>query len=488
MTNLQGLEKMGQAYGCPDCGSDKTNHSGWRIRKDSRGHILYYKRCERYFTENPKYRGVHVDARQLLDKFVEGNSVREIANAISVSKSTVGRKLIEGLKEVPTWQETASMWLEEYQALKGDWFKDLVMDTTPMKVEGEKRTYLHAADGYTGLPLIYKIIDTPYEKEELISPQLRELRDLGYWPDVATIDGSMALYSALINTYGSVPIQFCLVHLCRDLKKDLKVKGPQFSLVRKSARNLILHAACSDRKTRQTMLRRLEDLINSCNDEVTVNVVENFFRKIDHYKTLEELKGHSEALTTNLCENHVKWIKVKLAHKLFGFKSLETAQKHIDLYWKKYIDKRLESKSLMSPKYRSMLFLLDGHISLEKLATLIEGATYEELLRIATKKKKEIIWTIKGHYPVSMKQIRKILAFSTKVDTIGQLADMMALDPIVVDSITRRYGKEAIFGYKVRVESINLMNLDLYFDEEKADRIFRALRIVREPETNTTLM
>lgn len=443
--------------------------------------------------ENPKYRGVHADVRQLLDKFVEGNSVREIANAISVSKSTVGRKLTEGLKEVSTWQEMASTWLEKYQALKGDWFKDLVIDTTPMKVEGEKRTYLHAADGYTGLPLIYKIIDTPYEKEELISPQLRELRDLGYRPDIATIDGSMALYSALINTYGSVPIQFCLVHLCRDLKKDLKVKGPQFSLVRESARNLILHAACSDQNTRQIMLRRLEDLINLCNDEVTVNVVENFLRKIDHYKTLEELKGHSEALTTNLCENHVKWIKVKLRHKLFGFKSLETAQKHIDLYWKKYIDKRLESKSLMSlisrPKYRSMLFLLDGHTSLEKLATLIEGATYEELLRIATKKKKEIIWTMKGgHYPVSMKQIRKILAFSTKVDTIGQLADIMALDPIVVDSILKRYGKEAIFGYKVRVGSITLMNLDLHFNEEKADRIFRSLRIIREPETNTTLM
>lgn len=197
---------MGQLSNRPVCDAHETIYRGWRKRQNDKGHIVYCKCCKHYFTENPTYRKTNINAQQLVEKFMQRVSVRELAKELSMSKSSAWRKLAEGFKEVPTWQETTSAWLQEYQALGGEWFKNLVVDTTPLKVEGEKLTYLHAADCYTGLPLIYKIMDIPYEKEEFISYELQELRDLGYWPDVATIEGSMALYSATRNVYGSLPI------------------------------------------------------------------------------------------------------------------------------------------------------------------------------------------------------------------------------------------------------------------------------------------
>jgi len=269
----------------------------------------------------------------------------------------------------------------------GDWFKNLVVDTTSVEVKGEKFTYLHAADNNLELPLVYKLLSTPHEDGELIKLELLKLRELGYEPDLATIDGSKALFYAIKRVYSNVPVQFCLVHLSKNLDEKLRISenvSDQVLLDRERARNLIMHTAVADQHTRQTMLKELKQFANYCRDDNALKTVEGFLEKINSYHTLDELKGHPEALTTNLCENHIGQI-IGLRYRLFGFKSKETAQRYINTYWENYIKSRRKLDE-STRNTNSLSFLLRGHIPLESLANLVVGVDYKSLVDIITKK------------------------------------------------------------------------------------------------------
>lgn len=466
-----------QARTCRYCGSARSIFKGWRKRKKTeKGHILYCKNCERYFTDKLKRKSVNVSGQKLLYEFMRQNkTVRELANKFSASKSTIQRKILEALERVPSWEGETQKLL---QALRSQSFKNLVVDTTSIKVGGRRLTYLHAADNHLRLPLIYKLLPSPWERAELIKIELLKLKKLGYEPNVITIDGSMALLSAVKEVYGSTSIQLCIVHLERRLDEELKLDTDlpdQVLLDRERARNLIMHAACADEKTRKIMLEKLTELASSCLDKKVLKVIKDFMEKIEYYHTIEELRGHPEAFTTNLCENHIKQIKTDLRLRLSGFKSLATAGKYIDAYWKL---KKAGETNENSARKKCLSFLLGGHIPLEKLAGLIDGVSYADLVDISTKYEKVIISTMKGHYPVSASQIKRIFTLASKVATIGQLADLMALDPLLVYHVIVRYHDKEKPNIKVKPACLNLK---LDWGEKELDKVFRDAKIICQP-------
>lgn len=96
-----------QARTCRYCGSVRSIFKEWRKRKKTeKGHILYCKNCEQYFTDKLKRKSVNVSGQKLLYKFMRQNkTVRELANKFSASKSTIQRKILEALEHVPSWEE-----------------------------------------------------------------------------------------------------------------------------------------------------------------------------------------------------------------------------------------------------------------------------------------------------------------------------------------------------------------------------------------------
>jgi transcription elongation factor Elf1 len=135
---------------CPRCGECKVTFRGWRRRKGTDGHIAYCNTCEKYFTINPArtYRSAGVNRDKILDAFLDGKTVREIAGDFGLSKTIAHRMILEGVKSTRTWEEFVPIVLGQYSERLNDWYKNLAIDTTNLKVQDIKMCYLHAVDNY----------------------------------------------------------------------------------------------------------------------------------------------------------------------------------------------------------------------------------------------------------------------------------------------------------------------------------------------------
>jgi len=466
------LRRLEQMLTCRHCGSHRVIRKGSRNRRNGAGYIAFCRSCESYFTLNPSRTRVNpAEASTVFKEFTGGKSLRELAKQFSTSKTTIFRKIEQELGRVPGWEAVTGEWLRHYRERFGDWFRNLVMDTTTLKVAGEKLLYLHATDNYFKLPLVYKILQTSYEDSELIQVELEKLKELGYSPIIATVDGSSALITAIRRVYGQIPIQLCLFHLSKNLDKKLKVKEDtpiEFALARERARNLILSVACADGDTRAFLLAQLKNF-GCCHDPKAMNAINDFVRNLQYYHVLEDLNGHVEALTTNICENHIGQIKNDLRGRLFGFKSRKTAEKHIDAYWLNYVRNNQRGMEWRREDNLSS-FLLRGHIPLQKLAEVLR-VDYDNLTKNVARNGAVIVQTIGASYPVSTLQINRVLKLAAKIPTVGELADIMALNPQVVYNIIKTYGKR-MQGYSVYVES-----KELRLTETETEEILRTAKI-----------
>lgn len=419
---------------CPYCSSRIIIWRGWRERKKNRGHIGFCKDCRRYFTWPSRNMAKKPITEENLRQYINGKTLRDFEP--DYPKSTLHRLIIRRTELIPSWQKAAAEWLDKLQNEK--WFKNLVIDTTSLKVGGKKMVYLHAADNYFKRPLIYTIIDD--ESKDSVAQELRKLREVGYYPDVVTTDLAQELLSAIEEVYKWAKIQGCLFHLSRSLREQLKTKNvpEDVALIREKAKNLILHAACADSSTRKDMAQKLMWTLQLHFDEKTRQVVRNFLdRYLKLYHTLEELNGHAEALTTNLCERHIGLIE-KFRDRLYGFKSVYTATRLLNAYWNFYI-KNKEKEILKDLEPRKVegaaAFLLDGHINISRLSEVL-GLPKGFLIEMAKKKRKIIILD----YPISRGQILRIVELASKVDTVKELADIMALNPRVICKILAKCG------------------------------------------------
>jgi len=437
---------------CPYCGSREIIRKGFRKRKEDIGRIGFCKNCSKYFTYPQKRIRRNVASEEILLQYIKGKPLSEFG----YPKSTLHRQILRRINSFPSWEEATGEWLDQLR--DQEWFKNLVVDTTVVKVGGEKRIYLHAADNYFKRPLIYKVIER--ENKEYIARELRKLKSLGYCPDIVTVDLAPELLSAIKEVYKWAKIQGCLFHLARFLNKNLKkTEGTpeDVALAREKAKNLILHSVCADFLTRRSMIQKLAPMLQPSVDEKTKQVIRIFLnRYIKFYHTLEELNGHAETLTTNLCERHIGLVK-KFKRRLCGFKSFNTAQKLLNSYWFFYIKEKRDivKKDLNVRRFEgAAAFLLDGHISVSRLSHLL-GLPEQYLVETAKKKGKIMILG----YPISRRQIRRILQLAPKVNTVGELSEIMALNPRVVCKIL------TIYGFNVKVQNPQ-MTIDEIFNHQ----------------------
>jgi len=434
---------------CYYCGSTNIIWKGRRKRKNDIGRVGLCKNCRKYFTFPLLKIRKKVVTAEIVRRYVKGESLRQLSLILGCSKSELHRQILKSLKSIPSWEYATAQWLNRLQNKK--WFKNLVIDTTTIKVGGKRRVYLHAVDNCFKRPLIYTIIKK--EDRESVARELRKLKNLGYYPDVVTTDLAPELLSAIKEVFPWAKIQGCLFHLARLLREKLgNCAGRERStkdnmleqaiLDREKAKNLILHAACADLSTRQTMISKLMQMCycSSVDKDTKKAIRDNFLdRYREIYHPLEELNGHAEALTTNICERHIGLIK-SYKRRLYGFKSPKTAQKLIDAFWFFYTkEKNFVCEELNQCNQRKIegagAFLLKGHISIGELSNLV-GLTRQDLLKIAKKKGKIVIFD----YPISRKQIQRILELTPKVENLGELSEIMALNPFVIKSVLNKYG------------------------------------------------
>lgn len=423
---------------CPHCSSYNIIRKGSRERKEDVGHIKFCKNCAKYFTYPYRKIWKKVVTDEILEQYIRGKSLREFN--VGCSKSTLHRQIFRKIDSIPSWEGATAKWLDQLE--NKNWFKNLVIDTTSIEVCGKRMTYLHAADNYFKRPLIYTLIVN--ENKDCIAHELQKLKSLGYYPNVTTLDLAPELVSAVEEVYRWTKTQGCLYHLAMLLREQLNNNNvpENVALLRGKAKNLMLHAACADSSTRSDMVQKLL-MLQSSIDKETRQVVRNFLdRYMKLYHTLEELDGHAEALTTNLCERHIGLVK-NFKSRLYGFKSFNTAQKLLNAYWHLYMrennkvaEKSLEVRSIEG----AAAFLLDGHLSISRLSKILR-LPGQYIIEIAKKKGKTIILD----YPISRKQIQRILELASKVSTAGELAEIMALDPRVVWNVLTAH------GFKVKV-------------------------------------
>lgn len=434
---------------CPHCGSRKIIWKGSRRRKEDVGHIGFCKNCTKYFTYPRRKIREKVLTEEILEQYIRGKTLREFD--LGCSRGTLHRQILGEIDSSPSWEEATAEWLDQLENKM--WFKNLVIDTTSMEVSGEGTIYLHAADNYFKRPLIYTIIEN--ENKDCIARELRKLKSLGYYPDVVTVDLAQELLSAVEEVYQWAKTQGCLFHLARLLAKQLKTENvsEDAALTREKAKNLMLHAVCADSSTRRNMAQKLMLILQPSVDKKTKEVVRNFLdRYIKLYHTLEELNGHAEALTTNLCERHIGLVN-EFKSRLYGFKSFNTAQKLLNTYWYFYMKKNGEivKKNLKLRRIEgAAAFLLDGHISITRLSDLLD-LPEQYLMETAKKKGKTLILG----YPISRRQIRRILELASKVGTVGKLAEIMALDPRVVCNVLTECGfKVEVYNPQTTIDEI----------------------------------
>lgn len=463
---------------CPYCGFDKVIRKGGRNRRDGTGYIVYCKSCNHYFTLNPLRHESNSKASAFYEKFFEGKTVRDLASELSTSKSTAHRRVLEVLMEAPSWEEIAKKQLLDYHNRLGDWFKNLVVDTTSIKVGGKRMLYLHAADNYLKLPLIYRLLDYENEKEVLISPELQKLREIGYIPSIVTIDMSRALISAVKNVYGEEIIQLCVFHLEQNLNKKLKIREdepPNIQLEKEHTKNLVVNTACSDERTRRVLLEELNIFYNSTESKTVKRVIGEFKKNLRYYHPIEKLEGHTEALTTNLCENHIQQIKERLRKRLFGFKSPVTAQKYIDAFWQNYLHNHTKGEWRREDLLSS--FVMRGHIPVDKLTRLL-GKDHDTLIDMIRASGGKIMQTVEAAYPIADERIDYTVKLATKTPNIAELAKITVMSPHLAYQIIKNYGSKVGLKYLVQVKGILQMRLD------NSNDFFQAAKIHVIPQVN----
>jgi transposase-like protein len=249
---------------------------------------------------------------------------------LGISRTTLYRRIRGQAKGCPDWYELLEM-------VKGqrNWGSVIGIDTTCLKIRGVHYVYLHVADVTSGDPLVYTICGK--EDAATIEPVLRQLKDLGYSPQIVVSDLAPELLISVKNVFPNAEIQGCIFHVTMWLDKEL----PTRKTIRKMGREKVMLwrkvkdiIKCICVAKNECIRQQYLEQLNRLNlDEKARNVIDRFSNNLRYFHTMDELKGYSTSvLYNNLCECHIGLIK-RLKAKMRGFKSIEATRAIIKLFW-----------------------------------------------------------------------------------------------------------------------------------------------------------
>jgi hypothetical protein len=268
----------------------------------------------------------------------KAESLEFVADNLGLSKTTFYRRLREEARGCPDWDE-----LLKTGRRPEKWGSVLGIDTTGLEIRRVHYVYLHVADITSRAPLAYKIC---VKKDvSTIEPVLRQLRNLGYNPQIFVTDLAPELLACIKNIFPNAIIQGCIQHVRSRLNKQLPTKktvgkvGKDRVMLWDKVKNII-NCVCVS-KNEQMRQQYLKQLNNLNLDEKSKCSVDSFLKDLKYYHVLDELKGFgTNVLYNNLCECHIGMIK-RLERKMLCFKSIEAAQDFIKLYW--YVKRRIRA-------------------------------------------------------------------------------------------------------------------------------------------------
>jgi len=335
---------------CPDCGSDQVKPKGY-VSSKTFGTVrgLICAKCGRRFRAKycKKWKASNIP-KNILELYpsVSLNKLI-ISNTVSASRSTLYWEIRRRLDALPDWRK-----LLHDERARRMWGGILGVDTTKIKVGGREYIYLHAADIPSGNPLACEVLED--EKADSIARILCEIRTAGYWPKLVVTDLAAETVKALEMVFPGVPVQACIFHLIKWLNENLptvrKGLSPDDRVKRYRIKEKILLAALAfDDEERQALMNELRALSGA--DDEEKRVVEQFERRLKtgRYLTLEELtalKCELRYVYNNVCERFMESVK-DLQRRMRGFKTVETAQKYINLLcWSKLKEKLKDPVSI----------------------------------------------------------------------------------------------------------------------------------------------
>ena len=324
---------------CPYCGScDHVVRKGVRRNKKGPKQIFLCKTCGKRFSERKTILRLPDDVAEVY--LTKAGSVEHFAKEFGLPKTTFYRRLRDEVKRCPDWNQLLKT--EKRPEKSGS---ALGIDTTGLKIRSVRYVYIHVADVTLHVPIAYEIC----AKKDVasIEPVLRQLRDLGYNPQIIVTDLARELLASIENIWPNAIIQGCVFHVRRRLNKLMPTKnmvkkvGRERVMLWRKVKNIINCVCMSkDEQTRQQYLKQL----NSLNlDEKSKCFVDDFLKNIKYYHVLNELKSFDPNIVyNNLCECHIGMIR-RLERKMLCFKSIEAARDFIKYFW--YVKRRISGSA-----------------------------------------------------------------------------------------------------------------------------------------------
>lgn len=420
---------------CRYCGSpDHVIRKGPRHNKEGPKQIFLCKACRRRFSEHKIIAKLPENTAETY--LTKAESLVVVADDLGLSKTTFYRRLREEARGCPDWDELLKIGRRPEK-----WGSVLGIDTTGLKIRGGHKVYLHVADIMSGDPLAYEVCER--ENVATIEPVLRQLRDLGYYPEFAVCDLAPELLDSIGNVFPLAKIQGCIFHLALWLDKLLPTRktirnvGKEEVALWRKVKGLVKCAAIS--KNEVTRQQYLEQLRRLNLDEMAKSVLERFLTNLKYYNTLDKFEGYlNHILYNNLCECHIGMIKA-LVRKMKGFKSIDAARDFIKSYWffkKKDLMPFLEQDEDALPHDMPLSLFYDS-VNLAELSKA-SGISRESLNKTVQKMGREVV----GNYAFTenkLKDIQKSISKMKKTSLRAVMNDT-GFDEATIGQLSKKIG------------------------------------------------
>lgn len=258
--------------------------------------------------------------KKIINSHLNGVSIRKIADDLNISKSSVLRKYITNLKELPHNNEITKKYCNRFCGI-------LIVDGKYIKVKGfkQKIPLLYGIDYLSHDIPIYLLNNS--ESYEGWLKYFGYLKSIKYPMQILICDDNENIKSSAKYIFPNVLIQTCQKHFIDGIRRDLQTRTNEKykTFVSDIKKELFLNKI-----TRMDFQKKAFKLFEKYLDK---EIEKRYLLKIERY--FEELTASSliqnAPRTTNLIELYNSHLEARLK-SIKGFKSFKSANKWLNAY------------------------------------------------------------------------------------------------------------------------------------------------------------
>lgn len=174
--------------------------------------IYLCKSCRKYFSIDY---GIKLNERELLVRYLEGTSLRRLANQLNSKKSTVSDKIHALLHKVPNSNHITEIVCKHYKGV-------LLVDAKYINIKGYAKgaAFIYCIDYYSHDILIHQL--SPSENYHAYIAFFKKLKQIEYPLNTLICDGLATIHSSAKYIFPNIKIQICTNHVKEGIRRILQ--------------------------------------------------------------------------------------------------------------------------------------------------------------------------------------------------------------------------------------------------------------------------